>query len=169
MRWMWIDRFVEFQSGSHARAVKNVTLAEDHLHDHFPGFPVMPGSLIIEGLAQTGGILLGEARDFERIVILAKIPKVTFHSWARPGDTLTYFAKLLDIRDDGGIVECTAHVGQRLVAEAEIVFAHLAEGSQGQTIDQKNFVFTMKLLSVLDVGKAGDGSQPASAALGRKD
>ena len=80
MRWYWIDRFVEFESGVCAKAVKNVTLAEEHLHDHYPGFPVMPGSLMVEGMAQTGGILLGEKFDFEHIVILAKVPKVTFHS-----------------------------------------------------------------------------------------
>ena len=75
MRWFWIDRFIEFESGQRATAVKNVTLAEEHLHDHFPGFPVMPGSLMIEGMAQTGGILLGETHQFEHIVILAKIPE----------------------------------------------------------------------------------------------
>src|ERR687898_46307 len=77
MRWFWIDRFIEFESGKTAKAIKNVTLAEEHLHDHYPGFPVMPGSLMLEGMAQTGGILLGEANDFRHIVILAKIPKVT--------------------------------------------------------------------------------------------
>lgn len=156
MRWIWIDRFIEFQSGSHAKAVKNITLAEDHLHDHFPGFPVMPGSLIMEGMAQTGGLLLGETSQFKHVVILAKIPKLTFHSWASPGDTLVYSAKLLDAREDGGIVECTAHVGERLVADAEIVFAHLQTGAE--TVDQKNFVFTMKLLGVFDVGRAGTGT-----------
>lgn len=161
MRWIWIDRFVEFSSGSHAVAIKNVTLAEDHLHDHFPGFPVMPASLIIEGLAQTGGILLGESKQFRHVVILAKIPKMTFHGWACPGDTLTYSARLLDAREDGGIVECRAQVGERLVAEGEIFFAHLQQ-TPGVTIDQKNFVFTTRLLSVLDVGRAGDGSRPAS-------
>ena len=60
MRWIWIDRFVEFVDGSHAKAIKNVSLSEDHLHDHFPGFPVMPQSLMLEGMAQTGGILLGK-------------------------------------------------------------------------------------------------------------
>lgn len=161
MRWIWIDRFVEFQSGSQATAIKNVTLAEDHLHDHFPGFPVMPGSLIIEGLAQTGGILLGEANQFRHVVILAKIPKITFHGFACPGDTLTYRAKLLDSREDGGLVECTAHVGGRLVAEGEIFFAHLPPGD-GPQIDQKNFVFTTRLLSVLDVGRGGEGSFAAA-------
>jgi 3-hydroxyacyl-[acyl-carrier-protein] dehydratase len=159
MRWFWIDRFIEFESGSHAKAVKNVTLAEEHLHDHFPGFAVMPGSLMIEGLAQTGGILLGEVNDFEYAVILAKVPKVTFHSWATPGDSLLYTARLMDVREEGGTVECTAHVGERLVAEAEIVFVHMdpSDPSLG-AIDQKNFVFSMNLMGILDVGKVGDGS-----------
>jgi len=154
MRWIWIDRFTEFQTGVQAKAVKNVTLAEEHLHDHFPGFPVMPASLIIEGLAQTGGILVGECRQFKHVVILAKIPKMTFHGWACPGDTLTYSAKLIDINDQGGMTEVTAHIGERLVAEGEIMFAHVTQSAE-QNIDQKNFVFTMKLLGVLDVGKAG--------------
>lgn len=156
MRWIWIDRFTEFERGSHATAIKNVTLAEDHLHDHFPGFPVMPASLMIEGMAQTGGILLGEVNDFKHIVILAKVPKVTFHEMVEPGDTIQYAAKLTDIRDEGGSVECTATVGDRVVAEAEIMFAHLDQSDpELGAIDQKNFVFNSGLLRVLDVGKGG--------------
>ena len=79
MRWVWIDRFVEFESGSRAKAIKNITLAEEHLHDHFPGFPVMPAALMLEGLAQTGGILVGEANDYREKVVLAKIPRAIFH------------------------------------------------------------------------------------------
>jgi 3-hydroxyacyl-[acyl-carrier-protein] dehydratase len=161
MRWIWIDRFTEFVSGSHATAVKNVTLAEEHLHDHFPGFPVMPPSLIVEGLAQTGGILLGEKNQFEHVVILAKIPRMTFHSWAAPGDTLTYTARLVDERAEGGLVECEAKIGDRLVADGEIFFAHVDDAAAG-TIDQKNFVFSMRLLGVMNVGKAGDGTKETS-------
>jgi len=157
MRWFWIDRFTEFESGKYAKAVKNVTLAEEHLHDHFPGFPVMPGSLMVEGMAQTGGILLGEVNDFEHAVILAKVPKVDFHSWATPGDSIVYTATITDIREEGGVVECTAHVGDRLVAEAEIMFVHLdPKDSPTGEIDQKNFVFSMGLMGILDVGKAGE-------------
>ena len=162
MRWIWIDRFIEFEKGSHAKAIKNVSLAEEHLHDHLPGFPVMPGSLMLEGMAQTGGILLGQVHDFKHVVILAKVPKIEFHSWVVPGDTLTYSAQLLEARDEGGMVSCTAHVGERLVAEAEIVFAHVDAASGSGHIDQKSFVFSMRLLGVLDVGQAGDGtSTPA--------
>ncbi len=163
MRWYWIDKFVEFESGSYAKAIKNVTLAEEHLHDHFPGFPVMPGSLMVEGMAQTGGILLGEKFDFEHIVILAKVPKVTFHSWACPGDSLIYTAKLIDAREEGGSVECTAYVGDRLVADSEIVFVHLAQDDPEMgRIDQKNFVFSSNLMDIFEAGRAGDGSGPAS-------
>lgn len=160
MRWYWIDKFVEFESGSYAKAIKNVTLAEEHLHDHFPGFPVMPGSLMVEGMAQTGGILLGEKFEFEHIVILAKVPKVTFHSWACPGDSLIYTAKLIDAREEGGSVECTAYVGERLVADAEIVFVHLAQDDPEMgRIDQKNFVFSSNLMDIFEAGRAGDGSE----------
>lgn len=158
MRWIWVDRFLELNSGVSARAIKNVTMAEEHLHDHFPGFAVMPGSLMLEGMAQTGGILLGEKNQFRHIVILAKVPQITFHSWATPGDTLVYEAKLVDCRDEGGTVECTAKVGDRLVAEAEIMFAHLNQDDpQYRAVDQKNFVFS-NLLNVMDVGAAGDGA-----------
>lgn len=160
MRWYWVDKFIEFNSGVSAKAVKNVSLAEEHLHDHFPGFPVMPGSLMIEGMAQTGGILLGEKNDFEYNVILAKVPKVEFHSWACPGDQLIYTATLEDAREEGGSVKVTATVGDRLVAEAEIVFVHLSsDDPQLSRIDQKNFVFRMNLMDILTVGKAGTGSE----------
>jgi len=158
MRWIWIDRFLEIESGSHARAVKNVSLAEDHLHDHFPGYAIMPASLMLEGMAQTGGILIGKTINFEQIVILAKVPKVTFHGFVSPGDSIIYDVKLIDLRDEGGTVECTAHVGDRLVAEAEIIFSLLEQDDeQFSNIDQKNFVFSTNLLKVMDVGQAGDG------------
>ena len=75
MRWFWIDRFTEFESGRAATAIKNVSLAEEYLHDHFPGAPVMPNALVIEGLAQTGGLLVAEHSGFENRVVLAKVAK----------------------------------------------------------------------------------------------
>ena len=100
MRWIWIDKFVEFQSGKRAVAVKNVTLAEEHLHDHFPGFPIMPECLMIEAMAQTAGILVGQAKNFEEKVILAKIKKCVFFDYVRPGDTIKLEATIESIEDD---------------------------------------------------------------------
>ena len=82
MRWYWIDRFLEFESGRYAKAVKNVSLAEDHLHDHFPGYPLMPNSLVIEGLAQTGGLLVCEHSHFTRRWCWPRSPRPS--STARP-------------------------------------------------------------------------------------
>ena len=88
MRWIWIDKFVEFTPRTSATAVKCVSLAEEHLHDLYPAFPIVPNTLIIEGMAQTSGILVGEARNFEEKVILAKIGRATFHRLVRPGETM---------------------------------------------------------------------------------
>jgi len=63
MRWIWIDRFTEFEAGRRAVTVKCVTMAEEHLHDHVPGYPVHPPTLMIEGMAQTAGVLIGDAFD----------------------------------------------------------------------------------------------------------
>src|SRR6202008_2271585 len=125
MRWIWIDRFLDFHSGKSARAVKNLSLAEDLFADHFPGYPVMPGSLILEGLAQTGGILVGEANDFREKVVLAKILSARFHREVLAGEPLTYDVELLHLRPEGASVQGRALVNSRVVAEAEIFFAHL--------------------------------------------
>ena len=89
MRWFWIDRFVEFERGKRAVAIKNVSIAEEHLHSQANSWPSMPHSLIIEGMAQTGGILVGEYGHFEERVVLAKVGKAEFAFPVFPGDTLT--------------------------------------------------------------------------------
>jgi 3-hydroxyacyl-[acyl-carrier-protein] dehydratase len=160
MRWIWIDRFLEFESGKRAVAIKNVSLAEEHLHDHFPGRPVMPNSLITEGIAQTGGLLVGEYHGFEKKVVLAKLSKAVFHFPVVPGDVLRYEAVLDDINDTGAACTATAHVGDRLQAEVEIMFAHFENAATAKSqFEPKNFVFTLKLLGVFEVGRKPDGSR----------
>src|SRR5437667_4785051 len=105
MRWLWIDRFLEFEHGKSARAIKNLSLAEDHFADHFPGYPVMPAALMLEGLAQTGGILVGEANDFREKVVLAKIPWARFAREALAGQRLVYDVELLHLRPEGASVQ----------------------------------------------------------------
>src|SRR5438094_1750552 len=119
MRWIWIDRFTEFTSRQSADAIKIVSLAEEHLHDLYPAFPIVPHSLIIEGMAQTAGILVGEARNFEEKVILAKIGKATFHRLVRPGETITFAANVEQLNEQGASIAGTVKVGSELVAEIE--------------------------------------------------
>jgi 3-hydroxyacyl-[acyl-carrier-protein] dehydratase len=153
MRWTWIDRFVSFIPGKLAVAVKNLSLAEDHFADHFPGFPVMPAPLILEGLAQTGGILVGEANKFEKNVVLAKM-SAKFHREATPGEQLTYSTALLDLNDTGARVNGTAHSGKELVAEVEIFFAHVSPAQLPPGLPDTKFVFSGELAQLLKMAEA---------------
>jgi 3-hydroxyacyl-[acyl-carrier-protein] dehydratase len=164
MRWIWIDRFVSFESGKVAVAVKNLSLAEDHFADHVPGYPVMPAPLILEGLAQTGGILVGDANGFTKNVILAKIPRASFRREARPGEALTYTTKLEQMGEVGGLVSGTVHAGDELIAEAEIFFAHVEPDQVKQLTGSDNFVFTGNLHKLLGLAKAAAKRGPAPAA-----
>src|SRR5437764_2855954 len=111
MRWIWIDRFLDLQHGKSARAVKFLSLAEDHFADHFPGYPVMPAALILEGLAQTGGILVGEANNFQEKVVLAKILSARFQREALAGETLVYDVAILNLRPEGASIQGKVYAG----------------------------------------------------------
>jgi 3-hydroxyacyl-[acyl-carrier-protein] dehydratase len=149
MRWIWIDRFVEFTPRQRAIALKNVSLAEEHLHDLYPAFPIMPHSLIVEGMAQTSGILVGEARNFAEKVILAKIGRATFHRLVRPGDTLIYDAKIEQLNETGASIAGRVTVGDDLVAEIELMFSHIDQNMGGQKFPEHNFVFTEQFTDLL--------------------
>jgi 3-hydroxyacyl-[acyl-carrier-protein] dehydratase len=160
MRWYWIDRFLEFRSGHSCRAVKNVSLAEEHLHDHFPGYPVMPGALVVEGFAQAGGILVGEKLHFSANMILAKVPQATFHAPARPGDRLIYSSTLDYLTPEGALVVGKAHVDDRLIAEVDVFFANVLETERTRRLfSPLELMAMLKLLGVYEVGLAEDGSK----------
>src|SRR5690242_10832514 len=149
MRWIWIDKFTEFTSRTSATAVKNVSLAEEHLHDLYPAFPVVPHSLIVEGMAQTAGILVGEARNFEEKVILAKIGRATFHRLVRPGETITYSAKIDQLNEQGASITGRVTVEDDLVAEIELMFSHIDQNMAGLEFPEHNFVFTEQFTELL--------------------
>lgn len=149
MRWIWIDKFTDFQSGKRAVAIKNVSLAEEHLHDHFPAYPVMPASLIVEGMAQTAGILVGEARNFEEKVILAKVKRARFLREVRPGDRLEYEATVEQVTEEAAMTSGKARVDGELLAEIDIVFSHIDNNLSGLVFPEENFVFTAGFKSLL--------------------
>ena len=128
MRWFWIDRFTEFVRGRRAKAVKLVTLAEEHLHDHFPGAAMMPNTLVLEGMAQTAGLLFADALGFKKQVVLAKVAKADFRFDAVPGGTIEYAAEIVDMLDGGALVSVTSRVGDRPHGEAELYFASFEAG-----------------------------------------
>jgi 3-hydroxyacyl-[acyl-carrier-protein] dehydratase len=142
MRWIWIDKFIEFNSGSNAVAIKNVTMAEEHLHDNFPGFPIMPECLMIEAMAQTAGILVGQARDYKEKVILAKINKAVFLNYVRPGDTIKIHARIESITAEAAGTTGKITRNEETIAEIDLMFSHIDQNLAGKQFPEENFVFT---------------------------
>src|SRR4051795_1711050 len=155
MRWIWIDKFIEFTPKVSASAIKCVSLAEEHLHDVFPAFPLVPHSLIIEGMAQTSGILVGEARNFAEKVILAKVSRATFHRLVRPGDTIEFRAKVEQLSEQGASTSGTVTCGGELVGEIEMMFSHIDQNMAGLEFPEHNFVFTEQFTELLKGYRAG--------------
>src|SRR5947209_639102 len=158
MRWIWIDKFESFEVNVAAVAVKNVSLAEEHLHDHFPGFPVMPASLMIEGMAQTAGILVGAARKFQEKVILAKINKASFTRLVRPGEQLVYAAKIVNVNETGasigGTITARTTVGgqpaELPVGSIDMMFSHIDNNMSGMKFPEFNFVFNSQFMELFE-------------------
>jgi 3-hydroxyacyl-[acyl-carrier-protein] dehydratase len=160
MRWMWLDRFTEFTRGQRAAAIKNVTLTEEAISDYLPGFPVLPCSMIVEGLAWTGGILANDLRGFRERMVLAKINKAVFHHPALPGDQLRYTAVLEGIEAEGTFIRGTSHVGDELQAEVDFFLAHLPkdfEGLNGDLSDPAETLALMRTFGLYDVGRLPTG------------
>jgi 3-hydroxyacyl-[acyl-carrier-protein] dehydratase len=160
MRWFWVDRFEEFVRGKRAVAVKNVSLAEEHLHDHFPGLPLMPNSLVVEGMAQTAGLLVADALDFARRVVLAKVAAAEFHFDAVPGDSLRFDAEVLDLKPTGSLAKVVSTVGDRRQGEAELFFAHLEPGAGvPRLFEPHELLRWLDQMNIYDVGR-DEAGQP---------
>ena len=95
MRFHLIDRITELNPGKSIAALKNLTLAEEYLADHFPGFPVMPGVLMVEALTQAGGWLIRHTEDFEHSTVLLKSARaLKFTNFVTPGKALKVFLEV---------------------------------------------------------------------------
>jgi len=130
MRFFLIDRISQWEVGVRAEAQKNVALSEDYFDDHFPRRPIMPGVLILEGMAQLAGLLL-EASLKERFAreakaVLTILEKTTFREMIKPGDSLTYQAEVSALNETGGKAAVRALLASRLVASTQMVFTFRA-------------------------------------------
>lgn len=167
MRWMWIDRIVELTPRERLIAIKNVSLAEEHLHDHFAAgaggdaaLPVMPACLILEGMAQSAGILVGHAGGFKEKVVLAKVNAAEITRDATPGTTLRYTATIERFDATGaatkGIVELIEWKGgsgaecrTTEIGRIDLMFSHLDRNMAGAEFPEHNFVFSESFRTLL--------------------
>jgi 3-hydroxyacyl-[acyl-carrier-protein] dehydratase len=121
--FLMIDRIVDIHGEEHGIGIKNVTINEPHFLGHFPDNPVMPGVLLIEGMAQTAGVLcLRQMRSSERrrAVYFLTIDKAKFRKPAVPGDTIEYHVNKVAHRRNMWWYRGEAKVGDALIAEAEV-------------------------------------------------
>jgi 3-hydroxyacyl-[acyl-carrier-protein] dehydratase len=127
MRFFLIDKITRWEPGRMAEGTKSVALSEDFFDDHFPRRPVMPGVLMLEGLAQLSGLLLEaslEEKSARRAkAVLTVLERTKFRSLVKPGDTLIYRTEVLAVNETGGKVKATALRGEKLVTSTEMVFA----------------------------------------------
>lgn len=155
MRWLWIDRITELVPGQRLVAIKCVSSAEEHLRDHFPAQgtrlskPIHPMSLIIEGMAQSAGILVGYTEKFKQKVILAKVTRAEMSDDVGPGETLRFTATIRQITPQGasteGLIERMDHgIGEHEftpIGRCDLLFSHIDQNMAGLGFPEHNFVF----------------------------
>jgi 3-hydroxyacyl-[acyl-carrier-protein] dehydratase len=122
--FVMIDRIIDIRGEDHGIGVKNVTISEPQFQGHFPDNPVMPGVLLIEGMAQTAGVLclrqMDEARRKRSVFYFLTIDKAKFRKPAVPGDTIHYHVNKIANRRGMWWYQAEAKVGETLIAEAEV-------------------------------------------------
>ncbi len=120
-----VDRIIEYVPGKRAVGIKNVTFNEPHFQGHFPGRPMMPGVLIVEAMAQVGGIVLTQLPELEGgLFLFAGIDKVRFRRPVVPGDRLIMTVELLCVkRSRFGKMQARTVVDGQLVSEGELMFS----------------------------------------------
>ncbi|HUT74604.1 MAG TPA: 3-hydroxyacyl-ACP dehydratase FabZ [Armatimonadota bacterium] len=120
--FLLVDRILELEPGVRAVGVKNVTINEEFFNGHFPGRPLMPGVLVLEAMAQVGGILLIASGDNHgKLAVLGGIDRVRFRKPVLPGDQLVSEVVVLKIHAEWGKVRAIARVDGDIVAEAEFL------------------------------------------------
>lgn len=121
--FLLVDRILELELGKRIVGIKNVTINEPFFAGHFPGHPIMPGVLIVEAMAQVGGVLLMrslDARAEKKVLYFTGIDRARFRRPVVPGDQLRFEVEILQVRRQVCRMKCIASVEGKLVAEAEL-------------------------------------------------
>lgn len=115
MRFLLVDRILELERGKRATGIKNVTLSEDFLADHFPETPIMPGVLITESLVQLADWVIRESTDFKQMGLAIAFERLKFRRLVRPGDQLHLEVEITSQEGNEAVVKGRAFCGGELV------------------------------------------------------
>jgi 3-hydroxyacyl-[acyl-carrier-protein] dehydratase len=125
MRFRLVDRILGLEPGKSIRAVKQLPASEELFRDHFPGFPVVPGVLLTEMMAQAAGKCLDAAGSHSGRAMLAEIRTARFREWVRPDEDVVIHAEITQDRTGYAMARCRLEVGGKKVGSAELMFAFL--------------------------------------------
>ena len=119
-----VDRIIELEPFKSATGIKNITMMEPQFLGHFPGHPIMPGVLILEAMAQVGGVAMLYPEEHRgKIALFGGMNNVKFKRPVVPGDQLVTKAELIRMRGNFGLLHCEGYVDDQLVASADFKFA----------------------------------------------
>ncbi|MGN8842745.1 3-hydroxyacyl-ACP dehydratase FabZ [Bacillus sp. 522_BSPC] len=122
--FLLVDRILEVEEGKKAVGIKNVSANEEYFNGHFPEYPVMPGVLIVEALAQVGAVaMLIKEENKGRLAFFAGVDSCRFKKQVYPGDQLRLEVEMTRVRGNFGKGKCVATVDGEIACEAEIMFA----------------------------------------------
>lgn len=156
MRWDLIEKFEVLRKGCYSRATKSFTGSEDFFSEHFPSRPLVPETLLIEMIAQTGGVLLGVGIRFEKEVILAKIREAKFPRQVRPPCQFLVEATIEEEREEGAWIAGTVKLDGQVVAEAKILLITieaLDQGRKRQVVFNENFLKHYRILEIVKMSE----------------
>jgi 3-hydroxyacyl-[acyl-carrier-protein] dehydratase len=131
MRFVLVDRILQLVPGERIEAERAVPHDDDYFEDHFPGFPVVPGVLLVECMGQTAAKCLDAQALARGKAMLARIMSASFRRWVRPGDLLRMRATIVANADRFATAECEAQVGSSTVAQARLFFSFMPMASFG--------------------------------------
>lgn len=139
MRWLFLDRIDEVTLGERITGVKAVGLAEDYFVDHFPRFPVVPGVVVTEALAQLSGKLI-ELSVYEEtgvwpFPILSMVNKAKFRRFIPPGSLIRMESQVISIREESAMVKVRAKVDDKITTTAELTFVFDPQGIPDGAVD----------------------------------
>ena len=159
MRFLFVDRIIAIEPGRTIETLRNVSATEDVFDDHFPGYPILPGALVVESFEQTSQLLIAITHDFARVGRLRGVQRGAFRQFVRPGDQLHVRCIRTAGDGDAWTMSATAEVDGRRAASAVLDFALVgAVGADQLHADRLRETVRVLRAAPIDMTRAGGGT-----------